>query len=184
MANEHITSSKQAEQKIAVLKQQIAILDTQMKELQNRYPEFVDTPNHPLNKPFIPKKDSILYIPTLDKNRHYAMKFEDMSRNFDQYHYPVYFTNEESCALFDRTFELLNDLIKFKTMYEPSETSTPNSRNVMWVVYYNPETMQFQKRSVGTEVSTTIYFKNEEIAENCCIWLNYKYKFGDYKNRG
>ena len=181
MANEHITSSKQAEQKIAELKQQIATLDTQMKELQNRYPEFVDTPNHPLNKPFIPKKDSVLYIPTLDKNRHYAMKFEDMSRNFDQYHYPVYFTNEESCALFDRTFELLNDLIKFKVMYEPSETSMPSLRNMMWVVAYDTEEQKFITYTVNSQIQTTIYFKDANVAENCCIWLNYKYKFGDYK---
>ena len=55
MANENIKSLSEAQTKIAELKQQIADKETQLKELQNRYPEFVDNPAHILNKPFIPK---------------------------------------------------------------------------------------------------------------------------------
>lgn len=184
MANENIKSLSEAQTKIAELKQQIADKETQLKELQNRYPEFVDNPAHILNKPFIPKKDSVLYIPTLDSNRHYAMKFEDLSRNFDQYHYPLYFTDEESCTVFDKIFNVLKDLIKFKVMYEPSDIGTvPNTNYPKWEVYLDSTTNTFMKKQVTNEVLPCVYFANIDIANNCCIWLNYKYGLGVYKRK-
>ena len=182
MANEHIQSLHDAQLQIAELKKQIAERETQMKELQNRYPSFVDNPSNNLNKPVTINKETVLYFPTLDKNRHFGMKFEDVCKHFDQYHYPLYFTDEESCSIFDSIFPVLGDLIKFKVTYESGANTVPSRGNSVYSVYFNVENNRFEFESNTDKVLPIIYFNSIEVAKNCCTWLNYKYNVGIYKN--
>lgn len=182
MANENIKSLYNAQKRIADLKKQMADCETQIKELEHRYPEFVDNPNNSLNKPYTLAKTSVLYFPTLDKNRHFAMKFEDLCKHFDQYHYPLYFTDEESCAVFDSIFPLLSDLIAFKVKYDSGRNMVPSTANPVFMVYMDTTKAPnvFTNKEVKTEALPLVYFSSQEIANQCCTWLNYKYKLGNY----
>ena len=180
MANENIVSLKDAEAKISELKNQIANYETQIKELQSRSLTFVDNPNHILNKEISLAKSNVMYIPTNDKNRHYSMKVEDMDKHFDPIHYPLYFHDEVSCSVFDSIFPILNDLIKFKTLYDPSTNINPSASNPVYLVYLNTTTNVFETELVKDKCVPTVYFGYKDIAENCCTWLNYKYGLGKY----
>lgn len=180
MANENIKSLTEAEARIAELKRQMSACETQIKELQSRSSTFVDNPNHILNKEISLSKSSVMYIPTNDKNRHYSMKVEDMDKHFDHIHYPLYFHDEVSCSIFDSIFPILNDLIKFKVMYDPSTNINPSISNPVYLVYLDTHENIFKNKLVKVECVPTIYFGSEEIANNCCTWLNYKYSLGQY----
>ncbi len=185
MANESIKSLNDAQKRIADLKRQISDWETQVKELEHRYPEFVDNPAHPLNRPFTLNKNSVLYLPTLDKNRHFPMKFEDLCKHFDQYHYPLYFTDEESCSIFDSIFPILSDLIAFKVRYDSGANMVPSRANPVYCVYLdtesNPNTFRYDLTE--NRAFPMVYFSSEAIANNCCTWLNYKYKMGNYATK-
>ena len=181
MANENISSMKEAQQTIEGLKKLIMMKETEMKELQNRYPTFVDNPSNNLNKEVVLRKESVLYFPTLDKNRHFAMKFDDVNKLVDQFHIPVYFTEEESCSIFDRLFPVINDLIKFKVTFESGKFIQPSPNNEMYEVYLDSVTNSFKYDKTTNRVQPTIYFISEDVAKNCCIWLNYKYGYGEYR---
>lgn len=182
MANEDIKSLAKAVEKITELQKMMSDYDTQVKELQHRSLSFVDNPANPINREFTPTDNSVLYIPTLDKNRHFSMKYSDLSRYFDKFHIPLYFDNEEACSIFDSIFPILSDLIKFKVVFDSGTNMTPSPSNPVCGVYLDQTTESFQvKTNITNEAVPTIYFSSPEIARNCCIWLDYKYKLGAYK---
>lgn len=183
MANENIKSLNDAENRIAELKRQISAYETQIKELETRSVKFVDNPSNVINKEITLSKANTIYIPTNDKNRHYSMKVEDLDKHFDQFHYPLYFHSEIACSIFDSIFPLINDLIKFKNYYDMTTDMTPTKANPVYLVYMDTNENVFKYRKVDSEGIPTIYFGTEEIAENCCTWLNYKYRLGNYSNR-
>lgn len=179
MANETIKSLADAQKKISELQKQVLDYETQIKELQHRGLSFVDNPANPINRPFTPKDESVLYIPTLDKNRHFGMKFSDLCRYFDKYHLPVYFDNEEACSIFDSVFPVLNDLIKFKVMFDSGTPITPSGKSPAFIIKLDQKANKFTYYET-LDFYTSVYFSSLEIAENCCTWLNYKYGFGSY----
>lgn len=183
MANENIKSLAEAQAKITEIQNRMLDYDNQIKELNHRSLTFVDNPANPINREFTPVDNSVLYIPTLDKNRHFSMKYSDITKYFDKYHIPVYFDNEEACSIFDSVFSLLRDLIKFKVIYDSGTNMTPSNTNPVFMVYLDTQTNQFVSKQTMYEALPTVYFSSAEIASNCCIWLNFKYKLGSYHKK-
>lgn len=180
MANENIKSLAEAQAKMTEIQNRMLDYDNQIKELQHRSLTFVDNPVNPINREVTPTDSSVLYLPTLDKNRHFSMKYSDLCKYFDKYHIPLYFDNEESCSIFDSLFPVLKDLIKFKVIYDSGANMTPSKTNAVFMVYLDTQTNQFVYKQTMYEALPTVYFSNQEIANNCCIWMNYKYKLGNY----
>lgn len=182
MAN--LTSWHEAKQKMESLQRTMTECQRQLKEIEGHVAEFVDNPQNPINVPENITDTSILYIPTLSDRKHYPMKKEDLDRHFDEVHMPIYFTNEHSCFLFDSILTVLMDMLKFKAMYDDDGNIRPTNNNALYTVYLDTESNIFVATGANNKTMyNTVYFSNQEIANNCAIWLNYKYSLGKYSDK-
>ena len=185
MANENIKSLYDADARIKELETEATKLRNQINELSHRCTEFVDNPRHYINKEVQITPQTVMYIPTMDKNRHFAIKVGDMDKHFDKFHYPTYFLNEQSCCIFDSIFPYLNDLIKFKTAFDASGNMNPSKANPVYHIIFDVAANKFFSRVCDVIYSPVdVYFSTKEIADQCCIWMNYKYGLGEYSKGG
>ena len=185
MANENIKSLYEANERIQALETNATDIRNQINELTHRCTEFVDNPRHYINKEVQITPQTVMYIPTMDKNRHFAIKVEDMDKHFDKFHYPAYFINEQACCIFDSIFPYLSDMIKFKVTFDVSGNMNPSKANPVWGVVFDNGMNSFIVESHSVIYSPSdIFFSTKEIAEQCCIWLNYKNGTGRYSKKG
>ena len=179
MAN--LTSWNDAKKRIETLQKSITEQQRQLKEIESHIAEFVDNPQNPINEKKTIGPTEILYIPTLSDRKHYPMKKEDLDRHFDDIHMPIYFTDEHSCFLFDSIITVLMDMLKFKAMYDDNGNIKPTRVQPLYTIYLNTETNMFvSTESCIFSMYNTVYFSSQELADNCAIWLNYKYELGPY----
>ena len=176
----NIQSWKQAQERMNQLQKAIAEQQRQLKEIESHTVEFVDNPKNIINQVKPIGQTDILYVPTEADRKYYQMKKEDMDRHFDNTHMPIFFTDENSCQIFNSMFNIIKDLIKFKVTFDNNGNMKPSKTNKLCYVYLDSETNTFTIGTTDKEVLTTIYFSNFEIANNCAIWMNYKYGLGSY----
>lgn len=176
----NINSWNEAQKRIAQLQKAITEQQRQLKEIESHTVEFVDNPKNPINHKEVIGDTDIIYIPTGADRKQYPMKKEDLDKHFDEAHMPLYFTNEHSCMLFNSIFTVLKDMLKFKTMFDDDGNIKPTKQNPLYFVYLDTDVNKFRCNRTDCMCTTTVYFSTQEIAENCAIWLNYKYGLGDY----
>ena len=177
----NLKSWNDAQSKMNALQKSITECQRQLNEIQAHTLEFVDNPKNIINRPATIPNGNNIYIPVNNERKHYNMKLDDLKRHFDDHHLPLYFTDEQSCCIFDSVFPILNDLIKFKTTFDISGDMRVSKSNPVYYVYLNNDVDEFKFNKTENEQCSTIYFSSAEIAENCCIWLNYKYGKGNYR---
>lgn len=176
--NPEINSMKSADKALADINQRLLELETQKKELTAALPNFVDNPKHMINQTRVIPADCPIHIPVVSETGHISMEYRRLKGIMNsEVNLPIFFEVEGECNTFLNVFKYLKDIIKFKHVYEPIF-----SEDADYYITFDRNKNEFVCHTgIKSEHNpTVVYFLDETICKNCCLWLNYRYKCGEY----
>lgn len=178
--NEDVKSLKEAQQRVDDITNKIKELEMQKKNLQSRYTSFLDNPQHQLNLKVNTSPETTVFFPMYvdsnSGNTHFAMRYSEVLKHFDEDHMPIYFINEVPCAVFADIYKQLQDILKFKMLYDKYPNNKVSNGEAAYYVTFDLAENKFVTQTTDRYQTTTVYFYDETVANNCCTWMNYKYK--------